>query len=61
MLIDEAGSSERKYLRGVGRRVRLLRLSRELSQDQLATAAGMSRNFVSSIERAKLLEREQQK
>jgi ribosome-binding protein aMBF1 (putative translation factor) len=48
---DEEQLVDRHFLRGIGRRVRLLRLSRELSQDQLATAAGMSRNFVSSIER----------
>jgi transcriptional regulator with XRE-family HTH domain len=42
---------EQAYLRGLGRRVRLLRLTRELSQEELATAADMSRNFVSSIER----------
>lgn len=38
-------------MRGLGKRIRLLRVDRELSQEQLAKAAGMSRNFVSSIER----------
>jgi transcriptional regulator with XRE-family HTH domain len=48
---DEARLEEHVYLRGLGRRVRLMRLTREMSQEQLATASSMSRNFVSSIER----------
>jgi transcriptional regulator with XRE-family HTH domain len=48
---DQARLEESVYLRGLGKRVRLLRLTREMSQEQLATASGMSRNFVSSIER----------
>ena len=39
------------WLRGLGRRVRILRLTREMTQDDLATAAGMSRSFVSLIEK----------
>ena len=39
------------WLRGLGRRVRIMRLMRELTQDELATAAGMSRSFVSLIEK----------
>lgn len=38
------------YLRALGKRVRLLRLTRELTQEELAVAAGMSRSFVSIIE-----------
>src|SRR5215212_1529828 len=38
------------FLRALGKRVRLLRLTRELTQDQVAVAAGMSRSFVSLIE-----------
>jgi transcriptional regulator with XRE-family HTH domain len=48
---DEQKLRELTYLKGLGKRVRLLRQTREMSQDQLATASGMSRNFVSSIER----------
>ena len=44
---DAAGA---EFLRVLGKRVRLLRLARELTQDQLADAAGMSRSFVSLIE-----------
>jgi transcriptional regulator with XRE-family HTH domain len=44
-------ADERLYLRALGKRIRVLRVTRELSQEQLARAAGMSRNFVSSIER----------
>lgn len=38
------------FMRAIGKRVRLGRLTRELTQDQLADAAGMSRSFVSLIE-----------
>jgi transcriptional regulator with XRE-family HTH domain len=38
------------YLRALGKRIRLLRLTRELSQAELAEAAGMSRSFISLIE-----------
>lgn len=38
------------YLRAVGRRIRILRLTRELTQEELAAATGMSRNFVSLVE-----------
>lgn len=38
------------YMRALGKRVRLLRLTRELTQDELALASGMSRSFVSLIE-----------
>ncbi len=41
----------RVFLRAMGKRVKLTRIDRELSQEQLARQAGMSRNFVSSIER----------
>jgi transcriptional regulator with XRE-family HTH domain len=43
--------TEREFLRRLGKRVRLVRVDREVSQEQLAQATGMSRNFVSSIER----------
>ena len=39
------------WLRALGKRVRILRLTRELTQDELATASGMSRSFVSLIEK----------
>ena len=39
------------YLRAVGRRVRGLRHQRDLSQTDLATAAGMRQGFLSKIER----------
>lgn len=37
-------------MRRLGKRVRLLRLTAELTQDELATAAGISRSFVSLVE-----------
>lgn len=48
---DDTRADERLYLRTLGKRIRILRVTREMSQQQLAQAAGMSRNFVSSIER----------
>jgi transcriptional regulator with XRE-family HTH domain len=41
---------EAAWLRGIGKRVRLARSTREMTQAQLAAAAGMSRSFVSLIE-----------
>jgi len=38
------------FLHALGQRVRLLRATRELTQDQVAAAAGMSGSFVSLIE-----------
>lgn len=38
------------FLRALGKRVRILRLTRELTQDELAVATGMSRSFISVIE-----------
>jgi hypothetical protein len=38
------------FLLALGKRVRLLRLTGELTQDELAVKAGMSRSFVSLIE-----------
>ncbi|HEV7656590.1 MAG TPA: helix-turn-helix transcriptional regulator [Mycobacteriales bacterium] len=46
-----AGQGEALFLRALGKRVRLLRRLRELSQEELAQAAGMSRSFVSLIEK----------
>jgi transcriptional regulator with XRE-family HTH domain len=43
--------TDAEFLRWLGRRIRVLRVNRGMSQDQLAAAARMSRNFVSSIER----------
>ena len=39
------------FLRALGKRVRIARLIQELTQEQLAEAAGMSRSFVSLIEK----------
>ena len=38
------------FMRALGKRVRLLRLTAELTQEELADAAGISRSFVSLIE-----------
>jgi transcriptional regulator with XRE-family HTH domain len=38
------------FLRALGKRLRIARLTRELTQGELAAAAGMSRKFVSLVE-----------
>ena len=49
--VSSGGKSDTDaWLRALGRRVRILRLTREMTQDDLAVAAGMSRSFVSLIE-----------
>jgi len=40
------------FRRALGRRLRLLRVVRELTQKELAQAAGVTRNQVSAFERA---------
>ncbi len=61
--VDEAGAAaaresgpfsraqDQVFLRAMGKRIKLTRIDRELSQEQLARRSGMSRNFVSSVER----------
>jgi transcriptional regulator with XRE-family HTH domain len=49
-IVDPA---ERAFLRALGKRIRIQRITIELSQEQLAHAAGLSRNLVSSIERGR--------
>jgi transcriptional regulator with XRE-family HTH domain len=44
-------ASEQDYRRQIGKRVRLVRIGLDLSQDEVATKAGVTRNFVSAIER----------
>jgi len=38
------------FLRALGQRIRIARLTRELTQAELADASGISRNFISLIE-----------
>lgn len=44
------GQDTAAFMRAPGRRVRLLRLTAELTQEELGQAAGISRSFVSLIE-----------
>jgi transcriptional regulator with XRE-family HTH domain len=44
-------SVDTAYLRAVGKRIRVWRVLNERSQDELAAEAGVTRNFVSAIER----------
>jgi transcriptional regulator with XRE-family HTH domain len=39
------------FLRSIGKRIRLARLSQELTQDQLAAATSISRSFISLVEK----------
>lgn len=43
--------TERAFLKAFGKKVRIRRVTCDMSQEQLAQAARMSRNFVSSVER----------
>ena len=43
--------SDVAYRRAVGKRIRVWRVLHDRSQDQLAADAGVTRNFVSAIER----------
>jgi transcriptional regulator with XRE-family HTH domain len=45
------GDAERQYRRMIGRRIRSTRVWLELSQDEVAEKAGLTRNFVSATER----------
>jgi transcriptional regulator with XRE-family HTH domain len=46
-----AGDADRDRLKAFGLRIKLLRVSRGWSQEQLAEAAGMHRTFVGQVER----------
>ena len=48
---DTVSEDEAALRRQIGKRIRVERIWRDLSQDQLATQAGITRNFVSAIER----------
>lgn len=45
------GTDDTAYRRTVGKRIRVWRALHDRSQDELAAAAGVTRNFVSAIER----------
>jgi len=47
----EGGTTDATYRRAVGKRIRVWRVLHDRSQDELAAAAGVTRNFVSAIER----------
>jgi DNA-binding XRE family transcriptional regulator len=49
-MTDDDPANDR-YLRVLGKRIRILRVVRELSQEELARRAGVTRNFVSAVER----------
>lgn len=46
-----AGPEDRARLKAFGLRIKLLRVSRSWSQEQLAEAAGMHRTFIGQVER----------
>jgi transcriptional regulator with XRE-family HTH domain len=47
---DPLAEDTAAYMRALGKRLRLLRLAQELTQDQVALATGISRSFVSLLE-----------
>jgi transcriptional regulator with XRE-family HTH domain len=47
----QSRSVDAAYRRAVGKRIRVWRVLNERSQDELAAEAGVTRNFVSAIER----------
>ena len=49
-MTSQAGDGAQALLKTIGRRVRLARLVKEMTQADLATVAGMSRSFLSLIE-----------
>ena len=53
MLRQDTGmtAEETEYRRAIGKRIRVWRALHERSQDELAASAGVSRNFVSAVER----------
>jgi HTH-type transcriptional regulator/antitoxin HipB len=46
-------ADEARWRRQIGKRLRVQRVVRELTQDELAQRAGVTRNFVSAIERGR--------
>jgi transcriptional regulator with XRE-family HTH domain len=48
---DADTAEETRFRRAVGKRIRVWRVLHDLSQDDLARSAGVTRNFVSAIER----------
>lgn len=49
--VSRTPNSDAEYRQQVGRRVRLARTGRGLGQGAVAESAGVSRNFVSAVER----------
>ncbi len=53
VVMERQLTDEREYLRQVGRRVRLARTALDLSQAELAGKTGISKGWISAMERAK--------
>lgn len=49
--VEGAGPEDRARLKAFGMRMKLLRVSRGWSQEQLADAVGMHRTFIGQVER----------
>jgi DNA-binding XRE family transcriptional regulator len=47
----ELPATEEEYRRQIGRRARLARIALDLTQDEVAIRAGLTRNYVSATER----------
>jgi DNA-binding XRE family transcriptional regulator len=51
VVVPDDRGNERAFRKAVGRRLRMARVMLDTSQQEVAEAAGCSRNFVSAIER----------
>jgi DNA-binding XRE family transcriptional regulator len=51
VVVPDVHCTQKVYREGVGARLRTVRVLSDISQDELAVAAGVSRNFVSAVER----------
>lgn len=51
VVVPDGHCTQKTYREGVGARLRTVRVLSDVSQDELAVAAGVSRNFVSAVER----------
>jgi transcriptional regulator with XRE-family HTH domain len=49
--VTSDSSPHREFLGRFGRRLKILRVERDLSQEQLGEAAGMHRTFIGALER----------
>jgi len=49
--VTDSNAANREFLHRFGRRLKVLRVERDLSQEELGEAAGMHRTFIGRLER----------